>query len=63
MVKGRMLYADLDYATALAPTSDWMEVSVDGRPKALDRMLVTCLTELDVHEPGLDIPAAAWRAA
>jgi len=63
MVEGRMLYADLHYAAALAPASQWLEVLVDGRPKALDRTLALRLAESDVREPGLDIPTASWRAA
>ena len=58
-----MVYADPHYAAALAPSSQWLEVRVDGRPKALDRTLALRLAEADVHEAGLEIPTAAWRAA
>ena len=63
MIKGQMLYADLHYAAALAPASQWLEVRVDGRPKALDRRLAMHLAQSEVQEPGLEIPQAAWRAA
>ena len=67
MIKGRMLYADLHYAAAIAPASQWVEVRVDGRPKALDRTLAMQLAQLDsqlnIREPGLEVPQAEWRAA
>jgi cytosine/adenosine deaminase-related metal-dependent hydrolase len=64
MARGRMLYADMDYARALDPsTSSWVPISVDGRPKAMDRRLAEQVLESDVQEPGVDVGQATWRAA
>jgi cytosine/adenosine deaminase-related metal-dependent hydrolase len=63
MIAGRMLYADTHYAASLAPPSQWVHVSVDGRSKALDRGLATLLEQSAVPEPGVDASSAQWRAA
>jgi len=63
MVEGRMLYADLHYAHTIAPASQWMEVSVDGRSKAMDRGLATVWAQSSVQEQGFDASQASWRAA
>jgi cytosine/adenosine deaminase-related metal-dependent hydrolase len=64
MIAGRMLYADAHYACAIAPASQWVQVSVDGRSKAMDRRLATLLARSGAQEPGLDVSqATAWRAA
>jgi cytosine/adenosine deaminase-related metal-dependent hydrolase len=64
MIAGRTLYADAHYACAIAPASQWVQVTVDGRSKAMDRRLATLLGQSGVQEPGLDVSlAAAWRAA
>jgi cytosine/adenosine deaminase-related metal-dependent hydrolase len=63
MIGGCMSYGDLDHARAIAPASEWLEVRVDGRPKVLDRRLVETLSRAAVHEPGLELPESAWRAA
>ncbi|HEY0938967.1 MAG TPA: amidohydrolase family protein [Steroidobacter sp.] len=63
MSRGKMLYADRHYAGALAPPSSWVEVSVDGRPKAMDRRLAMLWAQSGLQEPGLDVSAAGWRAA
>lgn len=60
---GRALYADADYARSVAPTSHWAAVRVDGRPKMLERGLVTALSAATVRESGLEISELAWRAA
>lgn len=63
MSRGKMLYADTHYARAMAATEEWVEVRVDGRSKAMDRRLALLLTQSSVHEPGLDVSPAEWRAA
>jgi cytosine/adenosine deaminase-related metal-dependent hydrolase len=63
MIRGKMLYADTHYACAIAPASQWVQVSVDGRPKAMDRRLATVLARSGVQEQGFDASHAAWRAA
>jgi len=64
MARGRMLYADMDYARAMDPsTSSWVPISVDGRPKAMDRRLAEQVLESDVQESGVDVGQATWRAA
>jgi cytosine/adenosine deaminase-related metal-dependent hydrolase len=61
---GRPLYADPDYARIVAPANHWTAVRVDGRPKMLERGLVTALSAATVGEPGLEISdKLAWRAA
>jgi cytosine/adenosine deaminase-related metal-dependent hydrolase len=63
MVGGRMRYGDVAYARAVAPASQWLEVTVDGCSKALDRVLAERLSRAGVREPGLEVPESAWRAA
>ena len=63
MIGGKMLYADTHYACVIAPASQWVQVSVDGRPKAMDRQLAAVLVQSGVREPGFDVSEAAWRAA
>jgi cytosine/adenosine deaminase-related metal-dependent hydrolase len=68
MIKGKMFYADMDYAQAIAPVSSasdaqWVQVSVDGEPKALDSRLAALLAQANVREQGVDASKAAWRAA
>src|SRR5262249_51016733 len=63
MLGGRALYADSDYARIAAPVTHWAAVSVDGRPKMLERSLVAALFAATVGEPGLEISDLAWRAA
>lgn len=62
LLGGRALYADPEYARAVA-TTDWAAVRVDGEPKMLERGLVGALTACSVGEPGLEIGDLAWRAA
>ena len=57
MIRGRVLYADTHYACAIAPASQWVQVSVDGRPKAMDRRLATVLAQSGVQEQGFDASA------
>ena len=61
--RGKMLYADEHYASAMAPASSWVEVSVDGRPKAMDRRLAMLWAQSGLQEPGFDVSAAGWKAA
>jgi len=63
MIGGCMRYGDLDHARAIAPPSQWLELKVDGRQKVLDRRLAESLLRAAVHEPGLELPESAWRAA
>ena len=63
IVDGRMRYGDVDYARAMGPASQWLEVMVDGRRKAFDRVLAVRLSRAGVDEPGLELPETAWRAA
>jgi cytosine/adenosine deaminase-related metal-dependent hydrolase len=63
MLGGRALYADADYARIASPVTHWAAVDVDGRPKMLERGLVSALFAATVGEPGLDISDLAWRAA
>lgn len=63
MIGGRALYADTHYACAIAPASHWVQVTVDGRSKAMDRRLATILVQSGVQEPGFDASRAAGRAA
>ena len=56
-------YGDEDYALQLAPVSDWVEVRVDGRRKALRRAVALLLAQAAIAEPGLELPAQSWRAA
>jgi cytosine/adenosine deaminase-related metal-dependent hydrolase len=63
VVGGRMRYGDTDCARAMGPASQWLDVTVDGRGKALDRELADRLSRAGVDEPGLELPETAWRAA
>jgi cytosine/adenosine deaminase-related metal-dependent hydrolase len=63
MLGGRALYADAEYARSVAPANHWAAVRVDGRPKMLEKGLVTALAAASVGEPGLEISDLAWRAA
>jgi cytosine/adenosine deaminase-related metal-dependent hydrolase len=60
---GHALYADADYARLVAPASHWAAVSVDGKPKMLERRLVAALSAATLSEPGLEIADLTWRAA
>ena len=67
MIGGEMRYADTHYARAMADaaanTSEWVEVTVDGRAKAMDRRLAMLWAQSGMQEPGLDVTQAEWRAA
>lgn len=63
MSRGRMLYADTYYASAVAPASMWVEVSVDERLKVMDRRLAMPWAQSGLQEPGLDVSPAGWKAA
>jgi len=60
---GIVRYGDMHYARAVAPSSHWAEVRVDGRSKILDRRLAALLAHAGVREQGLELPNATWRAA
>jgi cytosine/adenosine deaminase-related metal-dependent hydrolase len=61
MVGGIAVYGDPDLTHALAPPEHWVEVGVDGRPKALARFIADRLLSLEAAEPGLELPARATR--
>lgn len=63
MSRGKMLYADTQYASAMAATSSWVEVTVDARPKAMDRQLALLWAQSGMQEPGLEVSSAGWKAA
>jgi cytosine/adenosine deaminase-related metal-dependent hydrolase len=63
VVGGQMRYGDVDYAHAMGPASQWQDVIVDGRNKALERGLANRLARAGVDEPGLVLPQVAGRAA
>jgi cytosine/adenosine deaminase-related metal-dependent hydrolase len=63
MLGGLPLYADADYAGALAPSNHWACVHVDGKPKKLGSRLAAALCTATVSEPGLQISDLTWRAA
>jgi cytosine/adenosine deaminase-related metal-dependent hydrolase len=63
MVGGHVLYADRHYASMLAPGSRWVDISVDGRPKVLDRLLARVLLNAGVTEEGVELSNAAGQAA
>jgi cytosine/adenosine deaminase-related metal-dependent hydrolase len=63
MIAGRMLYADAHYARDLAPSAQWVHVTVDGMPKAMDRRLAMLIEQSGIQEPGLDLSSGQWRAA
>lgn len=63
MIKGNVLYAETCYADAIAGPSSWVEVTVDGRRKALDVGVATLWAESGMHEPGLYVSPAGWKAA
>ena len=56
-------YGDRDYADTLAPTSRWVDVRVDGRPKILESRIAALLCNMRAREQGLELPNATWRAA
>jgi cytosine/adenosine deaminase-related metal-dependent hydrolase len=63
MIRGKMLYADTHYASAIADPSSWVEVVVDARAKALERQLAMLWAQSGMQEPGLDVSQAGWKAA
>jgi cytosine/adenosine deaminase-related metal-dependent hydrolase len=64
VVGGEMHYGDADYAAALGAPQAWTTVTVDGRPKVLERFLADRLRRAGVVEPGLEWhDTAGWRAA
>lgn len=63
MIRGKMLYADTHYAGAVATPSSWVEVTVDGRSKAMDRRLAMLWAQSGMQEPGLDVSSTGWKVA
>lgn len=63
MIRGKMLYADTHYASAIEAPSSWVEVSVDGRTKAMDRQLARLWAQSSMQEPGFEVSPAGWKAA
>ncbi len=62
MLDGRVRYGDAVYAQLASPQPDWVEVSVDGRPKILDCAIAALLLSASVSEPGVEL-SKVWRAA
>jgi cytosine/adenosine deaminase-related metal-dependent hydrolase len=68
MVGGIAAYGDPDLMRALGPAGRWVEIAVDGRPKALAAFIAERLCRLETREPGLELPdrvspRAGWRDA
>jgi len=63
MLDGRIRLGDSHYLRQCAPRAPWAECVLDGRSKLMDPGLATLITELEVHEPGLEMNKASWRAA
>jgi cytosine/adenosine deaminase-related metal-dependent hydrolase len=63
VLAGRPMFADADYARAIAPPAHWAAVRVDGRPKMLERRLAAALFAAALSEPGLEISDLEWAAA
>jgi cytosine/adenosine deaminase-related metal-dependent hydrolase len=60
---GHIRYGDRDYAETLAPTSQWVHIRVDGRPKILESEIAALLCNSRAMEEGLELPNVSWRAA
>jgi cytosine/adenosine deaminase-related metal-dependent hydrolase len=63
MLNGEIRLGDSHYVPMQARATQWVEIELDGQPKLMDRGLATLLTKLAVHEPGLEMRSASWRAA
>ena len=63
MLNGEIRIGDADYVRLLAPAGQCVEVELDGQLKLMDRALAALLTKMEVHEPGLEMRRASWRAA
>jgi cytosine/adenosine deaminase-related metal-dependent hydrolase len=63
LLNGIVRYGDKAYAELMAPSSHWVEVFVDGKPKILERGIAALLRNSRAKEHGLELPSAAWRAA
>jgi len=60
---GRVCYGDREFAAQLMPATEWVEVWVDGAAKILSAGIAGLVRQSRASEPGIDIPAAQWRAA
>jgi hypothetical protein len=60
---GVFRYGDRDYAETLAPTSQWVDIRVDDRPKILESTIAALLCNSRAREEGLELPNVTWRAA
>jgi cytosine/adenosine deaminase-related metal-dependent hydrolase len=63
LLNGIVRYGDKDYAEIMAPSSHWVEVLVDGKPKILERGVAALLRNSRAKENGLELPSVTWRAA
>jgi cytosine/adenosine deaminase-related metal-dependent hydrolase len=63
MVGGAARYGDSDCAGRFAPSTEWVHVLVDGRPKVLHGHTAELLAHARAAEPGLEISNVKWRAA
>jgi len=60
---GVFRYGDRDYAETLVPTSQWVDIRVDGRPKILESSIAALLCNSCASEEGVDLPNVTWQAA
>jgi cytosine/adenosine deaminase-related metal-dependent hydrolase len=63
LIDGSVRFGDRDYAQSVAPSSQWADIRVDGKPKILDIHIAALLTQARTSETGLDLQSLTWRAA
>jgi cytosine/adenosine deaminase-related metal-dependent hydrolase len=63
MLNGQIRLGDMHYVAQLAPSMQWVEIELDSHAKLMDSALSTQLIQLGIHEPGLELCRARWRAA
>jgi cytosine/adenosine deaminase-related metal-dependent hydrolase len=63
IVDGVMRYGNARYIAYDSSGSRWTAVRVDGQPKMLESDLVLQYLRSQCHEPGLEVPTAAWKVA
>lgn len=63
LIDGTVRYGDEKYARRLAEPSQWAAIVVDGTEKILERRAAEMIGRARVTEPGVEIAAAAGRAA
>jgi cytosine/adenosine deaminase-related metal-dependent hydrolase len=60
---GQVCYGDRDLAAALVPSSEWVDLRVDGVAKVLSAAIAALVRQSHASEAGVDMPAEQWRAA